>query len=434
MRGPVIRIAFVGALVSSAVFLIVLGTASARLGQEPRPVNQQQRPRKVAAPQNNNSAAPPSKENGGAKPKENATPQSKENAAPEEVAEGDVVRVDTELVAVPTIVTDRNGLPVKGLASDNFALFEDGAAQRITNFASTEAPFEIALLLDTSGSTRAELQLIRDAATEFVKMLRPGDRLAIVAFKNVQRGSSQEPEIQIQSPLTSERRLIQQAIDNIGTSSGTPFYDSLNQIADQVFQNSPRPEVIGRRAVVALTDGVDSSSESDFAQAQAKLLRAGLASYLIEVETEGYVDARLIKDCDDDDRLGLSVKQLERYRRLFDPDARPELYQDFCRLGQNRRLDISRKLYELARREMNDMARYSGGHNFVVADLSEARSAFAQVANELGTQYSLAYYPSNKIRDGRFRQIRVELRNVNYASVRAREGYFSRNDNSASIK
>jgi Ca-activated chloride channel family protein len=426
MRGPVVRLAFVGALVSSAVSLVVLGAASAPLTQEPRPVSQQQRPRKVASPQNNNSTP--------AKPKENATPQPKEKAAPEEVAEGDVVRVDTELVAVPTVVSDRNGLPVKGLAAENFALFEDGEAQRITNFASTEAPFEIALLLDTSGSTRAELQLIRDAATEFVKMLRPGDRLAIVAFKNVQRGSSLEPEIQIQSPLTSDRRLIQEAINNIGTSSGTPFYDSLNRIADQVFQNSPRPEVIGRRAVVALTDGVDSSSESDFAQAQAKLLRAGLASYLIEVETEGYVEARLIKDCDDDDRLGLSEKQLERYRRLFDPDARPELYQDFCRLGQNRRLDISRKLYELARREMNEMARYSGGHNFVVADLSGARTAFAQVANALGTQYSLAYYPSNKAHDGRFRQIRVELRNVNYASVRAREGYFSRNDNSASIK
>jgi VWFA-related protein len=387
------------------------------LTQEPQPVNQQQRPRKVASPQSNNSSAP--------KP---------ENSAPEEVAEGDVVRVDTELVAVPTVVTDRNGQPVTGLSAENFALFEDGRPQRLTNFASTEAPFEIALLLDTSGSTRAELQLIRDAASEFVKMLRPGDRLAIIAFKNVQRVNSLEPAIQIQSGLTSDRRLIQDAINNIGTSNGTPFYDSLNRIADQVFQNSPRPEVIGRRAVVALTDGVDSSSDSDFAQAQAKLLRAGLACYLIEVDTEGYVDPRLLKDCEEDDRLSLSVKQLERFRRLFDPEARPELYEDFCRLGQNRRLEISRKLYELARREMDDMARFSGGHNFVVADLSDARAAFAQLANELGTQYSLAYYPSNKAHDGHFRQIRVELRNVMYASVRAREGYFSRNDSSASMK
>jgi Ca-activated chloride channel homolog len=418
MRGPAVRFAFVGALVSSAVSLVVLGAASAPLTQEPRPVTQQQRPRKVASPPGTNSAAT----------------QPNEKAAPQEVAEGDVVRVDTELVAVPTIVTDRNGKPISGLRAENFALFEDGQPQRITNFASTEAPFEIALLLDTSGSTRPELQLIRNAAVEFVKMLRPGDRLAIVAFQNVRRGNSLEPAIQVQSPLTSDRRLIQDAINNIGTSSGTPFYDSLNRIADQVFQNSPRPEVIGRRAVVALTDGVDSSSDSDFAQAQAKLLRAGLACYLIEVETERYVEARLLKDCEDDDRLGLSEKQLQRYRRLFDPEARPELYESFCRLGQNRRLDISQKLYELARREMEDMARFSGGHNFVIADVSAARAAFAQVANELRTQYSLAYYPSNKTHDGRFRQVRIELRNVMYASVRAREGYFCRNDNSASIK
>src|SRR5436190_9313440 len=139
MRAPVVRLAFVGALVSSAVFLVVLGAASALLAQEPRPVNQQQRPRKVASPENNNPTATKPKENTPTKPKENATPQSKENAAPEEVGEGDVVRVDTELVAVPTVVTDRKGLPVKGLAAENFALFEDGSAQRITNFASTEA-------------------------------------------------------------------------------------------------------------------------------------------------------------------------------------------------------------------------------------------------------------------------------------------------------
>lgn len=426
MRGPAFRLAFVGALVSSAASLVVLGAASAPLTQEPQPVNQQQRPRKVASPQRNNSAA--------TEPRENTAPEARENAAPEEVGEGDVVRVDTELVAVPTVVTDRNRQPVTGLLPENFALFEDGQQQAITNFASTEAPFEIALLLDTSGSTRPELQLIRDAATEFVKMLRPGDRLAIVAFKNVLRDNSLEPVIQIQSALTSDRRLIQDAINNIGTSSGTPFYDSLNRIAEQVFQNSPRPEVVGRRAVVALTDGVDSSSDADFSQAQAKLLRAGLACYFIEVDTEGYVGARLLKDCQDDDRLGLSVKQLERFRRVFDPEARPELYEDFCRLSQNRRLEISRRLYELARREMNDIARLSGGHNFAVADLSGARAAFAQVARELGTQYSLAYYPSNKTHDGRFRQIRVELRNVMYAGVRAREGYFSLNESSASMK
>src|SRR5205085_670987 len=102
-----------------------------------------------------------------------------------------------------------------------------------------------------------------------------------------------------------------------------------------------------------------------------------------------------------------------------------EDYQDFCRLGQFERIDISRQLYNLARKEMNELSRASGGKNFSAATLQDARAAFAQVANEIGTQYSLGYYPSNKTRDGRFRQIEVEIRGLRDAKVRAREGYYA---------
>jgi VWFA-related protein len=137
------------------------------------------------------------------------------------------------------------------------------------------------------------------------------------------------------------------------------------------------------------------------------------------------VEDRLLKDCEDDGRLALSEKQLERFRRLFVPALQKEDYQDFCRLGQFERMDISRRLYNLARGEMNELARNSGGKNFAAATLQDARAAFAQVANEIGTQYSLGYYPSNKTRDGQFRKITVELRGVKDASVRAREGYYA---------
>src|SRR4029453_6444011 len=152
--------------------------------------------------------------------------------------------------------------------------------------------------------------------------------------------------------------------------------------------------------------------------------RAGVATYFIQVSTEDYVEDRLLKDCEDDGRLGLSAKQLERFRRLFVPQLKSEDYQDFCRLGQFERMDISRRLYNLARQEMAEMARGSGGRNFAAASLGDARAAFAQVANEIGTQYSLGYYPSNKVRDGHFRQIKVELRGERDGSVRAREGHY----------
>lgn len=393
-----------------AVLLATLCVNISASWQEPPQSNQNQRPRKVGSNQNTNT--PPAN-------------QQPTNSA-DEVDEGDVVRVETQLVSVPAVVTDRNGRPLSGLRLDNFSLFEDGEAQRVANFATTETPFEIALLLDTSGSTRNDLGLIRDAANSFISALRAGDRVAIVAFKNMRRnGGALVASVDVLSELTDNREVLRVAIQDLGTSNGTPFYDGLGRIADQVFHDQPRAEVRGRRAVVALTDGVDSTSNSDFNEARAKLSRSGLASYFIQVSTEDYVEDRLLKDCEDDGRLTLSEKQLERFRRLFVPQLQKEDYQDFCRLGQFERMDISRRLYNLARQEMNEMARGSGGRNFSAASLNEARAALAQVANEIGTQYSLGYYPSNKTRDGRFRKIKVELRGVKDGNVRAREGYYA---------
>jgi VWFA-related protein len=343
----------------------------------------------------------------------------------DEVDEGDVVRVETQLVSVPTVVTNNAGRPLAGLRAENFLLFENGQQQHIANFATTEAPFEIALLLDTSGSTRADVSLIREAASSFVDALRPGARVAIVGFNTAVQGQNVAAKVEVLCKLTDDRKLLRTAIEHLGSSYGTPFYDALERIADEVFHEPPREEVRGRRAVVALTDGVDSTSESDFQTARSKLARSSVASYFIQVNTEDFVEDRLLKDCQDDGRLTLSAKQLQRYRQVFSPRARPEDYVDFCQMGQFERMQISRDLYNLARREMDELAKASGGRNFLAASLQDARAAFALVATEIGTQYSLGYYPTNKTRDGKFRTIRVELQGAKDAQVRAREGYYA---------
>jgi VWFA-related protein len=396
-------------IVGLSLSLVFVVTAA---NQEPQP-NKQQRPRTVG-PGNSQSNS-----------KGNSNSPQPTNTPVEEVDEGDIVRVETQLVSVPAVVTDRNGRPLAGLKLENFAVLEDGKAQTLTNFATTETPFEIALLLDTSGSTREDLGLIRDAANAFIAALRPGDRVAIVAFKNRQDDGIPMATVDLQSSLTDHRGDLRVAIASLGTSNGTPFYDSLVEISKQVFREPPRDEVRGRRAIVALTDGVDSSSNVGFDDARATLARSGVAAYFIQLSTEDYVEDRLLKDCEDDGRLTLSSKQLERFRRLFVPNAQKEDYEDFCRLGQFERMDISRRLYNLARTEMNELARGTGGRNFSAATLRDARAAFAQVANEIGTQYSLGYYPANKTRDGQFRKISVEVRGVKDAQVRAREGYYA---------
>jgi VWFA-related protein len=375
--------------------------------------NQQQRPRRVNPGQTQSPAT-------------TEKPANDKTEEVDEVDEGDVVRVETQLVSVPAVVTNSVGRPLTGLRAENFLLFENGQLQHITNFATTEAPFEIALLLDTSGSTRADVELIRQAAASFVDALRPGDRIAIIGFNTAMQGPNVAAKVDLLSKLTDDRKLLRTAIEHLGSSHGTPFYDALLRIADEVFGEPPREEVRGRRAVVALTDGVDSTSESDFLMARTRLARADVASYFIQVNTEDFVEDRLLKDCQDDGRLTLSARQLQRYRQVFVPRARPEDYVDFCQMGQFERMQISRDLYNLARREMDELAKASGGKNFLAASLQDARAAFARVATEIGTQYSLGYYPTNKARDGKFRAIRVELQGAKEkAQVRAREGYLA---------
>jgi len=354
------------------------------------------------------------------------TDQTTESKKSDEVDEGDVVRVDTQLVSVPAVVTDGSGRPLSGLRPENFRIVEDGQPQTIANFGTTETPFEIALLLDTSGSTRDDVALIRAAANSFIAALRPGDRVGVVAFNTAQTVDKPIAAVEVLTPLTGDREALKRAIENLGASQGTPYYDALERIADNIFREPPSEEVRGRRAVVALTDGVDSSSNSDFVTAKMKLSRVGVACYFIQVNTEDFVEDRLMKDCNDDGQLALSQRQIQRYREIFYPKAKAENFNSFCQMGPFERMSISRELYNLARREMNDLSRVSGGRSFVAATLADARAAFAHVAEDIGTQYSLGYYPTNKARDGKYRSIKLEVRGLKDKTVvRARDGYYA---------
>ena len=398
---------------------VILLTALASLGlawfaierPQAQQTQQQQRPRRVT---------------GRDEPPEMKLKKPDTPANGDELDEGDVVRVETQLVSVPAVVTDSTGRPVPGLRADNFRLIEDGQVQTITNFGTADTPFEIALLLDTSGSTRDDVALIRSAANSFIAALRPGDRVGVVAFNQAQTLAEPVATVEVLTPLTDDREALRTAIENLGASNGTPYYDALERVADSVFRDSPRDEVRGRRAVVALTDGVDSASNSDFASAKIKLSRAGIACYFIQVNTEDFVEDRLMKDCQDDGQLTLSQRQIERYRRMFFPSAKAENFNTFCQMGPFERMSISRELYNLARREMNDLAKVSGGRSFVAATLADARAAFARVAADIGTLYSLGYYPTNKARDGKFRAIKLEVRGLKTKTeIRARDGYYA---------
>lgn len=334
----------------------------------------------------------------------------------------EVIKIDTELVEVPIVITDRAGKPILNLKQSNFSVYEDGKPQQIADFSATSAPFEVALLLDTSGSARGELQLIQRAAQNFINSLRAGDRVSIIAFRTDTNDKRTVATSEIVTNLTNDRAALSAALERINTSNGTPYYDSLLKVAESVFGEPAKPEFRGRRALVALTDGVDSTSISDFSEAQELLAKSGIACYFIKVNTRDFFEQNLLGDCQIVIRF--SAAQIRRYYRKFSPNSKLETTSDFCQLGDFERLAISKKLYELAAEEMNMLAKSSGGRVFPVGDLSEARAAFKSVADEIGTKYSLGYYSSNEKRDGTYRKIKVDVKGLPLGTqVRAREGY-----------
>ena len=340
----------------------------------------------------------------------------------------EVIKVNTQLIEVPVVITDKTGRPLLNLKQNNFSIYEDGKAQEILSFSTTTAPFEVALLLDTSGSTRSDLSLIQHAAENFIDSLRPGDRVAIVAFDQGPKNSSIPAVTEVISPLTDNRAKLREALQRVATSNGTPYYDGLVQIADKIFGGPPPEEFRGRRALVALTDGVDSTSVADFDEAEEKLEKDGIISFFIDVNTRPFFEDNLLGDCTS--AIRFSQAQIRRYYGSFGAQSTIERTDDFCKLGDFERLAISKKLYEIADSEMGKLAKTSGGKVFPVADLSEARAAFKSVADEIGTKYSLGYYSSNEKRDGSYRKIRVELKGVPAGTtVRAREGYTAQSPN-----
>ena len=164
-------------------------------------------------------------------------------------AQDDIIKVNTSLVSVPVIVSDRDGRYIPDLKAADFLITRDGTSQKIDFFASVEEPINVAILIDTSQSTRPVLGDIKKAAENFIKVLGLRDRAAIVSF---------DYETHVLSPLTADTGKLKHAIREaeIPKIMGTTLRDAVAQTVSQEFRN-----VTGRKAIILLTDGKDAGSE-----------------------------------------------------------------------------------------------------------------------------------------------------------------------------
>jgi VWFA-related protein len=301
-----------------------------------------------------------------------ATPQqSQQSQAP---AQAPVIKAEVNLVNVFATVRDKNKHIVTDLKQDDFKITEDGHDEKISFFSKEmQLPITLGLLLDTSGSEARMLSSIQDAGARFLhRVLRKGDEAMVISF---------DSDVDLLADFTDDRPILDRAINkarinipgggymagNPGPvpgagSVGTALYDAVYLACAEKLNGEA-----GRKAIVIVTDAQDEGSRVKLEEAIESAQRTDTVIHILLVA---------------------------------DP-----------RFGGN--ASVAHKMTE-----------ETGGRLIIVNSEKHLEEAFDQISEELRSQYTLGYYPSNTTKDGKFRKIHVETTNHDL-HVLARKGYYA---------
>lgn len=312
----------------------------------------------------------------------------------------DVIKVYSNLVSVPVIVSDHLGRYIPSLQRQDFKLYDNDMEQNVSYFDAAQEPLNIALLLDTSRSTEAVLDDIKKAAKDFLKELRPQDRAVIISF---------DYEVQQLSPLTSDRKVLEQAIKKakVGDYFGTLLNDAVMEATEQTLRS-----VTGRKAIILLTDGEDAGSRVTEEQLLAYATESDAMIYSIYYESSmrgpfgrqrpfprrGGVFGR-----------GGPMGGGSPRRQGPGPGQRGQR-------GQRRGEREESGAEFLAR-----LSEVSAGR-YYQSSKTDLKKTFVLIAEELRNQYRLGFYPDALARDGSLHRLKVRVDQPDVA-VRARGQY-----------
>jgi VWFA-related protein len=275
--------------------------------------------------------------------------------------EDDVVELETTLVEVPVVVAEPGGRYVLDLKQGDFSISENGVKQNVDFFASVDEPFNVALMIDTSGSTREKLDKIKAAASAFIDQLRPKDRVSVIAF---------EDEVKVLTPLTTDREQARQALAGLDSGQYTQVYEAMHEAAEDVLGY-----VEGRKAAILFSDGLDTASAlSTFESSLGEVAHRQIIVYPIRYNTRPDVEAQLELMPEEDGtrprRVAKYIERRDKVRSSLD-DA-----------------------YRVADSYLTELAGRSGGVLYRADTLADLPAAFSQIAEELRHQYLLGYYPA----------------------------------------
>ncbi len=304
----------------------------------------------------------------------------------------DPVRVDSSIVRLNIGVVDQRGRPITSLDRSNFTIYEDGVKQEISRFEPTVAPFSVVMILDMSGSTLGFRQVIRQSASRFIDALAPDDRVAVVEFYD---------KINLLNDFTTSRQTVAHSIGAANGRGKTQLYKALDFSLDKLAGENSR-----RKAIIVLTDGVDSSVQD-------------LDRRLMESLTESQISTAINPDAND--MLNRVLNKSDVQGVTIYPLALPT--GDPKRLADPTPRQVA--MFEAARTRLQIVADRTGGRLNAINRLEEMGTLYALVAADIRTLYTIEYQPANDKRDGKWRAIKLEVANPDLIS-RTRQGYFAR--------
>ena len=272
-----------------------------------------------------------------------------------------------EVINLTVTVTDAQGRLVPGLDREAFSVYEDGVKQDLALFNKDRLPLSVVLLMDTSASMEDKVVAARAAAKRFVATLVPADRARVVAFNN---------RVETLQDFTPDKTALNDAIDHLKPEGATAlhnaFYISIKDLQkEKLAMGGAR-----RQAIILLSDGENTASIVTDEQVIELARKAEIAIYSI----------RLTSD--------------------FEGDK-------------------GRAAFSQATHLLSVLARETGGQAFFPNQIQELDSVYDRIAEEMRTQYTLGYVPTNTRRDGKYRRIVVRIPSRDSVVLRYKLGYFA---------
>jgi Ca-activated chloride channel family protein len=304
----------------------------------------------------------------------------------------DIIKVDSSIVRLNVGVVDGRGRPITNLSKNNFTVYEDGVKQDIARFEPTVAPFSAVLILDMSGSTLGFRQTIQQSALRFIDALAPDDRVAVIEFYD---------KVNLRNDFTTDRRVI---VNSIGAANGrgkTQLYKALDFALEKLAKEGKR-----RKAIIVLTDGIDTSLQNTDRDFLAKLKENEIPN-AIKPETNDALNRILNKS----DAQGVTVYPLAL------PTGDP------VKLAEPTPIQIA--MFSAARSRLQILADRTGGTLNTINRLEDMGRLYAAVAADMRALYTVEYQPINTKRDGKWRAIKIEVNNPELIS-KTRQGYFAK--------